>query len=78
MPKVREVLGHLRVEMAKKERICHRHRTSHAIARGGICLAIYGGAPRARKNYCRECAKLILDRAEGDLGRIRAELYGSS
>jgi len=75
MAKVREVLKHVRVETADRQRKCHR-RSTHSIGRGQRCLAIYDSTTSARKNYCVECARAILDRARIDLQGIEGELYG--
>ncbi len=76
MAKVRQLLLHVQVEVAEKKRVCHRNRATHSIPAGDACLAIYGGSRGARKNYCRQCAKPILDQAHEDLRRITDELYG--
>ncbi len=74
MGKTRDVLGHVSVEVAGKKRVCHRDR-SHAIHGGEPCLAILGGPRNARKNYCRVCARAILDCARGRLADIEQNLF---
>lgn len=76
MAKIREILRHVHVERAERKRTCHRNQAEHVIRQGEPCLAIYDGPRRARKNYCRECAREILNRAGQNLGRIFEELYG--
>jgi hypothetical protein len=76
MPKVREILCHVAVEIAEKKRMCHRNRAQHAIVAGAACLVVFGGTRRARKNYCLECGRIILEQARQDLARLSAELSG--
>ena len=66
MPKVREVMGHVSVETAKGDRICHRNRKSHGIAKGELCLVIREAASSGSKNYCLVCAAPILEQAAQD------------
>ena len=49
-------------------KLVRRHSEQH--------LAVYDATSGARKNYCRECARPILDQAREDLGRFEAKLYG--
>ena len=74
MPKIREVLNHVQVELAERERMCHRNR-EHAIVKGEVCLAVYEGPRRKRKNYCRACARDILTCAEDHLRSVTHQLY---
>jgi polyferredoxin len=76
MPKVREVLSHVQVEQAERERMCHRNR-EHSIVKGEVCLAVYEGPRRKRKNYCRACARDILACAEDRLRSVTNQLYSS-
>jgi hypothetical protein len=68
MPKVREILGNVKLEVADGSRKCHRN-AGHSIRKGEACLAIYDNASvvRGRKNYCRLCAKPILDLAQASI-----------
>jgi hypothetical protein len=70
MPRVRDVLGHVSVEVGDKQRKCHRSRGKHAIPAGTAHLAVTGGPFGARKNYCPKCAKPILSAAKTRLSEI--------
>lgn len=74
MAKVRQVLGHVSVEVAQRRRVCHRNRRQHSIAKDVACLVVRDPATGNSKNYCFRCAEAILDRAEDDLEALRAEL----
>lgn len=74
MAKIREVLKELTVETAKRDRICHRNRNDHTIRSGEPCLVIRDPVSGGSKNYCPSCARGILDRAEGDVARLRQQL----
>lgn len=74
MAKVREILGHVEVQTAERRRICHRNREAHVISKGDACLVIREAGSNGRKNYCRECAEDIIERARRDLGELRAAL----
>jgi len=58
MPRVRDVLGHVSVEVAAKRRKCHRSAGKHGIQAGDCCLVVREGL--GRRNYCRECSAPIL------------------
>jgi hypothetical protein len=64
MPKVRQVLGHVCVEVASRERICYRDRRSHTVSKGTVCLVVSEGIAGGKKNYCVDCARAILEQAE--------------
>jgi len=74
MPKIREILRHVKIEVAASKRKCNR-KAECSIERGERHLAIYGGPRNSRKNYCRDCAKAILQLASTDLKSIIDELY---
>lgn len=74
MPKVREVLAHVSVETAGRQRVCHRNRAAHVVAKGETCLVIRQAASSGSKNYCRVCAVSILEQAAQDLVDLRAAL----
>lgn len=74
MPAVRDVLGHVSIETADKRRKCHRKPSKHSIAKGETCLVIRGGPFNSPKNYCKECALEILDRATASLAALKKGL----
>ena len=73
MPAVRSVLGHVSVETAEKKRKCHR-KAKHSVPKGETCLVVRGGPYNSSKNYCKECAPEILNKAEADLLALRKGL----
>ncbi len=77
MAKIRQLLNGAVVQVARRQRICHRNRTKHSIAANTKCLVIKDGASGGTRNYCPECAHDILARAEVDLAALRAELSHS-
>jgi hypothetical protein len=74
MPKVRDVLGHVSVEVANRKRKCHRKPNKHSISNGETCLVVFGGAYNSRKNYCKSCASEILSQADARIIEIRNKL----
>jgi hypothetical protein len=74
MPKTRDILNHVTVETAARQRICHRNRAEHAIQKGELCLVILDPATRGSKNYCSECAKPILDAAKLRLSQLERQI----
>jgi hypothetical protein len=74
MPKIRDVLTHVSVEMAIRQRICHRNRQEHSVDKGELCLVIKDSSTGGKKNYCTDCAPAILDRAKSRLAEIETEL----
>ena len=72
MPAVRRLLGVATVEVAARKRICHRNRTGHEILKEESLLVIKDGEGHT-KNYCRQCALEIFDRAADDLADLRAQ-----
>ena len=74
MPKVRDILIDVDVEVAQRKRKCHRARGKHSIPAGEACLVIRGGEYKSPKNYCRKCAKPILDLADHRLSELRLQL----
>lgn len=73
MPKIKEVLRHVSVEVGKKKRVCFRDR-NHDIPAGEPHLAVYEGSPKIRSNYCKECAAPILKAAAARLDKVLKEL----
>jgi len=74
MPAVRKVLKDVLVETAKKSRICHRNRDDHTIKAGDYCLVVRDPGSQGSKNYCRKCAREIIDQAAVDLANVRTQL----
>lgn len=70
---IRGLLNHVKIEKALGTRKCD-HLSVHKITKGELHLAIYSGQPKHRDNYCRECAKPILDRAQQQLDQIRSQI----
>jgi hypothetical protein len=74
MPKVRDILTHVSVETAIRQRICHRKRNEHSIEKGESCLVIKDASTGGKKNYCVECAPEILTLAKARLDNLEADL----
>lgn len=74
MPKVRDLLVHVDVEVAERKRKCHRKSSQHAILKGEPCLVVKGGPYNAGKNYCRVCAGEILRTLDRRVTAIRNAL----
>lgn len=74
MSQIRRPLSGVHVDTAIRERICHRSRDTHHIAPGEQHLTVRNTGGVGVKNYCREHAADVLDEAEADLRRVRAEL----
>jgi predicted nucleic acid-binding Zn ribbon protein len=74
MAKTRDIIVHVSVEQAGKQRKCHHKPKKHSIAKGEHCLVVKGGAFNAGKNYCSECAAEMLKLAEDRLEQIRMSL----
>jgi len=73
MAQVRDILIHVTVEVAERQRTCHRNRKDHSITKGIACLAVYEGDGQ-RKNYCGRCAEDILIKAKAKLAGIEDQL----
>lgn len=71
MAKTRNILRHLSVEQAARERKCHAN-SQHTIEPGQYHLAqeIVG----QRQNICIACAGKVFDAAEKQLASLRREL----
>lgn len=59
----RDILKHVKVEIAKARRKCYRDQRPQ-IAKGERCLVIVEGSFGGSKNYCSVCAEAILTAAE--------------
>ena len=72
MPKVRDILVHVKVETAQRQRRCRRD-AKRKIPKGEQCLVVSSGQPRTVYSYSREYAKQMLDHAAKKI----AELYAA-
>lgn len=73
MPAVRDILKHVSVEPAARQRKCHRCGAK-VIKAGEACLVVK--EEQGTSNYCREHAAEILDKAAVQFSSIRAALHG--
>ena len=71
MPATRRILKHVRAEVAKERRKCHRKPKEHSIVKNESFLLIQEEG-QGSKNYCSICAAAILDQAEADLAEVIA------
>ena len=78
MPAIRRVLKHVNVDTARALRKCHRKPKEHSITKGEACLVIKGQGQGSKKNYCRVCARPILQQAQADLDLLTMGLYGEN
>ena len=62
MPKIRDILVHVSVEQAQRQRICRRHNI-HKVSKGEMCLVVLTNDTNDDYSYCVEAAKPILDAA---------------
>jgi hypothetical protein len=62
MPKTRDILVHVTVEQAQRQRICRRHN-AHKVSKGELCLVIATNDTNDPYSYCVDAAKPILDAA---------------
>jgi len=72
MPAVKDILKHVRVDVAGKRRKCNRKR-DHVIAKGDACLVVRDGAQR-QSTYCTTCAADILAKADNSLKDIHTHI----
>jgi hypothetical protein len=73
MPKVRDILVHVDVEQAQRQRKCRRN-TTHLIAKGETCLIVKTGPTNDDYSYSRDAAKTMLDAAWAKLKGLYAGL----
>lgn len=73
MPKLKRLLVNAFVEVAQRQRRCSRNK-GHVISHGRKCLVIKENM--MKRNYCLECANVILQKAQIDLGSLAGELQG--
>lgn len=62
MPKVRDILVHVSVEQAQRQRKCRRN-TANLIAKGEMCLVVRTGPTNDDYSYSRDPARAMLDAA---------------
>ncbi len=74
MPKVRDILINVAVEVAQRKRKCHRKPDAHTILGGQHCLVIKDPTDGSKKNYCCGCAQEILGTAQTKLSGLRTQL----
>lgn len=70
MAAIKDVLKHLRTEVAGRRRKCYRKKT-HAILKGETCLVVRDG-PQSETTYCSVCAAEILAKADEALAALHA------
>lgn len=74
MGKVRDILGHVSVDVAKRKRKCHHKSKEHAVSAGQKCLVIRKSDGLGHKNYCVLCAREILQAASQKLSKLALEV----
>lgn len=75
MAAVKDVLKHLRIEVAGRRRKCNRKKT-HTIFKGEACLVVRDG-PQSQTTYCAVCAAEILAKADESLAALLAQFSGA-
>jgi len=73
MPKIRDIICHVSVEVASRKRICHRNRRDHTIHGGQACLVVRDDSG-GKKNYCAACASDIVASARRRLSECEDQL----
>lgn len=73
MPKVRDILIHVSVEAAQRQRKCRRN-TNHMIVKGEMCLVVKTNPTNDDYSYSLVPAKEMLDLAWTKLKGIYASL----
>ncbi len=74
MPKLKRLLVSACFEFAQRRRQCSRNR-GHVICKDDKCLVIKENM--IKSNYCMECAKQILQKAQQDLDALVREADGN-
>lgn len=62
MPKIRDIMVHVTIEQAQRQRKCRRN-TSNTIPKGEWCLVVRTNATNDDYSYSRDAAKPMLDAA---------------
>jgi hypothetical protein len=73
MPKIRDILVHVSVEEAQRQRKCRRNG-AQGIAKGEMCLVVKTNPTKDDYSYSREPAKAMLDAAWHKLKSFYASL----
>ncbi len=73
MAKIRDILIHVSVEQAKRQRRCARKK-KRTIPKGEACLVVKTGSMNSPKSYCQENAQPMLDAAWHKLHEIYQSL----
>jgi hypothetical protein len=73
MPKIRDILVHVSVEVAQRQRKCRRDKT-RIIVKGEHCLVVKTNPTNDDYSYSREHAKPMLDLAWQRLRSIYADM----
>lgn len=77
MPAVKDVMRHVTIEVAGRQRKCYRHPRKHLIMKGERCLVVAAG-PQDRSTYCVECAWEILQLAQRRLDNLSQRIEKTS
>ena len=77
MPAVKDVLKHVTMQVAGRQRKCYRQPRKHLIVKGELCLVVRDG-PQRQSTYCMTCASEILDLAETRLEGLRRSVPSGS
>lgn len=62
MPRIRDILVHVDVEQAQRQRRCRRGAGKY-ISKGEMCLVVKTGSTNDNYSYSRDAAKAMLDAA---------------
>lgn len=71
MPRLKRLLLNASFEVAQRQRQCSRDN-GHIIRGGQKCLVIKESM--SKRNYCLECAAVIISKAERDVLALKAEI----
>ena len=71
MPKLKRLLSNSRFETALRQRQCSRNK-QHKITKGEKCFVIE--EHMKKRNYCLDCASLLIEKAQKDLDLLKIEL----
>jgi len=71
--KIRDILIHVSVSGAIRDRKCHR-KAEHLVRAGELFLLVRESQSLGSKNYCKECAGQILSLAKSRLDEITKKL----
>ena len=71
MPRLKRLLLNASFEIAQRQRRCSRDG-GHVIRNGQKCLVIKESM--SKRNYCLECAAVIIGKAERDVMDLKAEI----